>query len=224
MGGHVGRAARASRADQVRLQVGRGRGEADIGDLARQLDGLVLDGTVGQHGDHGGVTAGRARRPAPSGRRPISARGPTTTRRVVGDLREQVGGLVEQLLQPTVGGVEEVADPLLGAGVEATGRGHVVDEEAVALVGGNAAGRRVRLGEVALLLEHGHLVAHGGRADLHAGRVGDVGGPHRLRGGDVLLHHGPQDGGLAFVEHRSPSGRSAEGGWALAVQAIDCQR
>ena len=98
--------------------------------------------------------------------------------------------------------------------VEPTRRGHVVDEEAVALVGGDATGRRVRLDQVALLLEHGHLVAHGGRADLHARRVGDVGRPDRLRGGDVLLHDRPQDGCLAFVEHvRRQCGFVTSGWW-----------
>ena len=42
------------------------------------------------------------------------------------------------------------------------------------------------------------------------GRVGDVRRPHRLRRGDVLLHDGSEDGGLAFVEH-------------LALQASECQ-
>ena len=87
------------------------------------------------------------------------------------------------------------------ARVERPGRRQVVDEEPVALVGRDAPGRRVRLDEVALLLEHGHLVADGGRRHLDAGRVGDVGRAHRLRRGDVLLHDGAQDRGLAFVEH-----------------------
>ena len=124
---------------------------------------------------------------------------------MVGDLRQEVGGLVEEFLQTTVGGVEEVADPLLGADLETTGFGHVVDEEAVALVGGNAARGCVGLGEIALLLEHGHLVAHRGRADLDPGRVGHMGGTDGLGRGDVLVNHRPQDGGSALVEHRSPS-------------------
>ena len=39
----------------------------------------------------------------------------------------------------------------------------------------------------------------------HAGRPRDVPGPDRLGGLDVLLHDGPEDGGLAFVEHRPSS-------------------
>ena len=35
----------------------------------------------------------------------------------------------------------------------------------------------------------------------------DVRGPHRLGGVDVLLHDGPEDGGLAFVEHQGPGTR-----------------
>ena len=130
---------------------------------------------------------------------------------VLSDLSEQVGGLVQQLLEPAVRGFEEGADPLRGDGVEATGCGHVVDEESVSLVGGNATGGCVRLRQVALLFEDGHLVAHRGRADSHSRQLGNVRRTDRLSGGDVLLHDGSEDGGLAFVEH-------------LAVKVIDCQR
>ena len=190
-----------------------------VGGVRRQLDGLrsrpmPLDSTAT-------TVACRADSDTTCTERTTAglAPGPDHDGGVVRDLGEQVRGLVQQLLEPAVGGVEELADPLRGDRVEPAGRGHVVDEEAVALVGGDAPGRRVRLGEVALLLEHGHLVAHGGRADLHAGRIGDVRGPHRLRGGDVLLHDGSQDGGLAFVEHGL-----LEQSRRLAVEPIDCQR
>ena len=105
----------------------------------------------------------------------------------------------------------------------------VVDEEPVALLGGDPAGAGVRLAQVALLLEGGHVVAHGGRGHLHAGGPHDVRRPHRLGGVDVLLHDGPEDGGLAFVEHGGswhsmlPSASAAEqfphlAGWADAVR------
>ena len=128
---------------------------------------------------------------------------------VLRDLGEQVGGLVQQLFEATVSGVEESADPLRRGRIEPARGGDVVDEEPVALVGRDAAGGRVRLGEIALLLEDRHLVAHGRRTDPHAREVGDVRRAHRLRGGDVLLHDGPENGGLAFVEH-------------LAVQVSEC--
>jgi hypothetical protein len=85
--------------------------------------------------------------------------------------------------------------------VEATGLAEVVDEEAVALVGGDATRRGVGLGEEPFLLEHGHLVAHGGRRNVDVVGAGDVGGADGLARTDVLLHHGSQDGGLAIIKH-----------------------
>ena len=79
--------------------------------------------------------------------------------------------------------------------------GEMVDEEAIALVSGDPAGRRVRLHEVSLLLQHCHLVADRGRRDVHTGRAGDVAGANGLGRLDVLLHHSAQDRRLAFVEH-----------------------
>ena len=138
-----------------------------------------------------------------------SARGPDDDRSVLRDLREQVGGLVKQLFESTVGGVEERADPLRRGRIEPPGRRDVVDEESISLVGRHTTGGGVRLREVALLLEHRHLVANRGGADSNAGQIGDVRRPHGLRRGDVLLHDGPEDGGLAFVEH-------------LALQVSEC--
>ena len=76
----------------------------------------------------------------------------------------------------------------------------MINEVAIALVGGHAAGRGVGLGEVALALEGHHLGAHRGWRDREVGVVGDRGGADRLGGLDVLDHHGLQDGGLAGVE------------------------
>ena len=109
--------------------------------------------------------------------------------------------LVQHLLEPAVRRAEELADLLARRLVEAAGRHEVVDEEPVALVGRDPAGRRVRLHEIALLLEHGHLVAHRGRGHSHAGRVGDVGRAHGLRRRDVLLHDCAQDRRLPIIEH-----------------------
>ena len=89
------------------------------------------------------------------------------------------------------------------------GRGEMVDEEAVALVGRDAPRRGVGLDQEALLLEHRHLVANRCRRHADARGRGDVRGADRLRGRDVLLHHGAQDCGLAIVEH-------------LAVKTTEC--
>ena len=88
----------------------------------------------------------------------------------------------------------------------------VVDEEAVAAVGGDPTGGRVGLHEVALALEHGHLVAHRGARHPEVARPRDGLRSHRLRGGDVLLHDGPED--------RRPCARRAP----LALDSTECQR
>ena len=108
-------------------------------------------------------------------------------------------------LERAVGVGEEVTD--LGAAdrVEMAGRREVVDEEPVALVGRHPAGAGVRLAEEALLLQHGHVVADGRGRHRDAGGLGHVTRPHRLRGVDVLLHDGTEDGGFAVIEHgKSP--------------------
>jgi hypothetical protein len=113
---------------------------------------------------------------------------------------------VEHLLEPTVCRGEELADPPGRRASTRPGARQVVDEEPVALVGRDATRRRVRLGEVALLLEHRHLVADRGRRDPDPGRGGDVGGADGLRGRDVLVHDSAEDCGLAIVQHRGSRG------------------
>ena len=127
--------------------------------------------------------------------------GPTTTPGVGGEVAEQPGRVLQHLLELAVGLLEERAHLHGVLPAEAGRLPEVVDEEAVALLGGDPAGAGVGLAEVALLLEGGHVVAHRGRRHRHRGRLHDVRRPHRLGGVDVLLHDGPEDGGLAFVEH-----------------------
>ena len=76
----------------------------------------------------------------------------------------------------------------------------VVDEEAVALVGRDPPGARVRVGQVALALERRHVGADRRRRDLDDRVAGDLRGPDRLSGLDVAGHDGLQDRGLAIVE------------------------
>jgi cytidyltransferase-like protein len=129
---------------------------------------------------------------------------------VARDVGQQVRGLAEELVEPAVGSVEELAHAGGVTGVEHSVGGDRIHEEAVALVGGHTAGRGVRLGEIALLLEDGHLVADRGGRDIDRGHPGHVGGPDGLAGGHVLLHDGAQDGCLAFVQHcrTNPTDRS----------------
>ena len=116
---------------------------------------------------------------------------------------QELAGLVEQLLEHLVGRLEEGEevgdDPALrrrepGLAVE------VVDEEAVAAVGGHPPGRRVGLHEVALALEDGHVVAHRGARHAEVAGARDGLRSHRLSGGDVLLHDRSEDRRLALVE------------------------
>ena len=165
----------------------------------RDVDRLALDRAVAEHGDDRGCGR-RERHQLDRAHRDGLGPRPDDHRGIVRERRQQIGGAVQHLLEPAVRGREELPDRRARVAVDAR-RHEVVDEEAVALVGRDAPGRRVRLDEVALLLEHGHLVAHRRGRDAHAGRVGDVGGPDGKRRGDVLLHHRTQDRRLAFVEH-----------------------
>ena len=61
--------------------------------------------------------------------------------------------------------------------------------EAIALLGRHPSGRRMRMGEQALPLELGELVAHGRRRDIQLGALHEVPRSDRLAGRDVLLDH-----------------------------------
>ena len=81
--------------------------------------------------------------------------------------------------------------------------GELVDEEAVALVGGDAPGAGVRLGDEALVLQRRHVVADGGRGDAEAVPLGERLGADGLLGADVVLDDGAQHFEPAFAEHRA---------------------
>ena len=123
-------------------------------------------------------------------------------RRVLRQFGQQAGRVVQHLLDLAMGPGEELLHPLaLGAGQLG---GEVVDEEAVALVGRHPAGAGVGVVEVPLALQQGEVVADRRSRHQQAG-----GAQHRRRADrlcrlDVLLHHGLEDGRLAFVEHFPP--------------------
>ena len=145
----------------------------------------------------------------------VAGRGSDHDAGVGGEVAEEPGRVLQHLFELAVGLLEERAHLHGVLSAEAGGLSEVVDEEAVALLGGDPARAGVGLSEVALLLQRRHVVADRGRRHRHRGRLHDVRRPHRLGGVDVLLHDGPEDGGLAFVEHvpgtrcyRVPAARS----------------
>ena len=160
-GGDVVAEGGPSASAQVGGEVSAGRGHPLVTDVVGQLERALLDGAVGKHRHTEHDARGqwhqlhRAHDP-PFVRRRDDDGG------VVGEVGEQTAGVVQHLLDLTVRPGEELADLLeLHRRQSARGR-ELVDEEAVALVGGDAPRAGVRLGEVALAFEQRHLVAHGG--------------------------------------------------------------
>jgi hypothetical protein len=80
---------------------------------------------------------------------------------LVGELRQHAHAPLHDVVDVDGAGQERLDGPALGRR-ERLDRGQPVDEHPVALVGGHPAGARVRLRDVALVLEHGHVVADGG--------------------------------------------------------------
>ncbi len=119
-----------------------------------------------------------------------------------GELREQPHRAADHVVE-VHGAVEEVLDgPALGRRQRLDPR-QLVDEEPVALVGGDPAGAGVGLGDVALLLQHGHVVAHGGGRDAEPVPLRERLGADRLLRPDVVLDDGAQHFESAFAEHRA---------------------
>ena len=111
--------------------------------------------------------------------RGVGVAGADDDRRVARQLTEQRRGLFEDVLDLTAHAGEELLHLLLLDRTE-DARLQVVDEVAIALVGRDASGRRVGLGEVALALEGDHLGAHRRRRDVEVGAGGDRGGTDGL--------------------------------------------
>ena len=221
--GVAGRCDLADRTDHGALEgcseMHAGRGEFEVVFTVDQCKLGVLHRSIDEH-DHNRGQHLRQRHEVdpPNGHR-LRA-GSHDDRGVVGQRREQVRGFVEHLFEAAMGGSEKITD-LAGRGpVESARRRQMIDEVPIALVGGDSTGRGVRLDQIPVLFELRHLVAHGRRRHANRRNVGDVTRTDRLRGRDVLLHHGGQDRCLAVVEHlalkpteRQPSG--ARGAAAL---------
>ena len=80
----------------------------------------------------------------------------------------------QHLLEGAVGLREEVTHTLLLGTPQVLGGLEGVDEEPVSHVGGHAPGRGVRVHQVPVTFQRGHVVAHRGRGDVHAGVAHDV--------------------------------------------------
>ena len=76
-----------------------------------------------------------------------------------------------------------------------------VDEDAVALVGGHAAGAGVGLGDEPLVLERGHVVADRGGADPEGVPLDERARADGLVGRDVVLDDGAQHGQPTVLDH-----------------------
>jgi hypothetical protein len=98
----------------------------------------------------------------------------------------------------------------------------VIDEKAVAAVGRDSPGRRVRLGEIAEVLEIGHDVAEAGRRELEAAAFRERAGADRLTAGDMLHDDLAQHLACAAVELVSGDVQALYH-W-LALWQSECQR
>ena len=116
-GRHVGRTWASGRSEGVGGQAAPGVGQDGVVDLLGELDGLLLDGAVGQDHDHQGQPVAEADQlHRPDGRRLVG--GADHHGRAVGEVGQQSGGALEHLLDLAVGVVEELADLLAAARVE----------------------------------------------------------------------------------------------------------
>jgi hypothetical protein len=77
----------------------------------------------------------------------------------------------------------------------------LVDEQSVALVGGDATGAGVRLGDEPLLFESRHVVAHGRGRHSQPVAINKRLGADRLAGLHVVLDDGAEYVELAGIEH-----------------------
>ena len=156
--------------DQGRGEHRAGAGQRLVCGLSLEVDGPLLDGAVGEHHDQQGVQRRQADELDGADGGGV-VRGTDDHGGVGGQLGEQARGPLEHRLHFAVDLLEELCHLAALDGPEDARAGQVVDEEAVALVGRDAAGTGVGLDQVALALERHHLRADGGRGHLHPGAL-----------------------------------------------------
>jgi hypothetical protein len=140
----------------------------------------------------------------------------------MGELGQQSDASGENLVE--VGGLaEEDLDGLPLRPRERAQVGQVVDEQAVALVGGNPPRRGVRRDDEFFFFEQRHVVADGRGRHSEGVPVDDGLGPHGFPGGHVVLHDDAEDFEAAIRHHffdRLPLPVCRR---RLALSSFDCQ-
>ena len=170
-----------------------------VGDIVVARDHFLFDRTVRQHDDDEDRAQMEANQVDGAHHDGLRLR-TDDHRRVRGEPRQQLARLREQLVGGERRGREEVGDVAAVDLGELPGTGEMVDVVAIAAIGGNPARRSVGLGDVALPLEHRHVVADRCRRHAEAGGLGHGLRPDRLRALDVALDDRAEDRGLTFVE------------------------
>ena len=130
-----------------------------------------------------------------------------------GELGKQPHGPQHHVVEVVGPGQEGLDRPPLGHRQRLDTR-QPVHEQPVPLVGGDAAGAGVRLGDVALLLEDGHVVADRRRRHVEVVPVHQGLRADGFHGGDVVADDGAQDRELPVVQHLPTS---------LALHHPECQ-
>ena len=123
---------------------------------------------------------------------------------LAGQLSQGPHGAGHDLLQVDRSGQERGDGGALGRR-EGLDAGYLVDEEPVALLGGHAPGRGVRLVDIALVLQGRHVVADGRRGHAQAVALHEGLGPHGLARAHVVGDDGGQDLETSVVGHGSSS-------------------
>ena len=133
----------------------------------------------------------------------------------MGELGQQPHCPMDDVIDVGCSGQERGDGPPLGAGQWLDG-GQPVDEQAVSLVSGDSPGAGVRLDQVALVLQHRHVVADGGRGDVQAVSFHQRLGTDRLPSLDVVGDDGTQHLKLAIIHNVPPP-------LILALTCSECQ-
>ncbi len=195
----VGEALAADRRVEPRAQLA----EQVLGNCRGAVDHPLLHPTrVGDQDEHDPPRRDAEQFDVPH--RGAGQRGVLDDRDLPRELGQQPDGAVDHVVQ-----VDRRAEELLDRAAFGRREGldlrEPVDEQPVALVGRDPPGARVRLGDVALLLEHRHVVADRRRGDAQVVPLHQGLGPDRLLGGHEVLDDGAENLELPVVEHLATS-------------------